>query len=316
MLDDLIRYMKRLGVAMSFTEESVEAKGVPLFVKLGNEWHVTLIAGVRYVVAVSLQGHDSPESVLVQWRAILKAVGENVILVLRPADKEFCDVLDREGVAYVMPGFRLSIPGVLQMVTRNAPVDVRQPKGRLTINAQIAILWYLLHGAEGRVSFQTLVKDAGLPKNRVTDIGKELEQVKLAQVDKTWRDHGLLFKEGKPQLWERALPMMVSPVQSRIRVKTTPNGLAKAGILALSEKSMLAEDPFATYAISRKDERLKLLEPLKYEGDIVEIWKYNPAQLSEDTSIVDDLSLYLTLKDDPDVRVQGELRSIMENRQW
>ena len=69
------------------------------------------------------------------------------------------------------------------------------------------------------------------------------------------------------------------PVQSRIRVKNPPKGLDRAGILALSEKSMLAEDPFATYAISRKNERLKSFEPLTYEGDVVEVWKYDPAHL-------------------------------------
>lgn len=316
MLEELIRYLKRLGVVFTLAEESVEAQGLPLFVKLGNEWRVATVGGVRYVLALALQDHDSPESVLVHWRVVQRFVGEATLLVLRPADAEFCAVLEREGVAYVMPGFRISIPGVFRMVTREAPAIVRQPRGRMTINAQLAVLWYLLHGKDGRVSFQDLIKKAGLPKNRVTDIGKELEQIKLARIDKAWKNHGLLFADAKIRLWERALPLLASPVQSRIRVKNPPKGLARAGILALSEKSMLAEDPFATYAISRKDERLKSFEPLKYEGDVVEVWKYDPAQLSNDASMVDDLSLYLTLKDDPDARVQGELRSVMENRQW
>ena len=61
----------------------------------------------------------------------------------------------------------------------------------------------------------------------------------------------------------------------------------------------------------------------------VELWNYNPKFVnSTDTDtqagngelkrsqLVDKLSLYLSMKDDPDERVQGELKKMMESVLW
>lgn len=315
-VDDLRRYLMRLGLGFELTDSPVDLSGIPYFVKAGNEWIAGSLLGSPCVLAFAKQRHDAPDSVLVHWRSVKRVIGERAVLVLRSADDEFCRVLDREGVAYVMPGVRISIPGVVQIVTREAAGMVRLPKGRLTVNAQVAILWYLLHGNGKSVLFSELLEGPGLSKNRITDVGKELELAGLARVDKAWKAHSLVFVEEKRGLWERALPLMVSPIQSRIRVKNPPSGLARAGILALSDRTMLCSDAVNTFAISRMDERIASFVPLKYEGDVVEIWKYDPARLSTDPAAVDDLSLYLTLKDDPDARVQGELKALLEGRKW
>ena len=62
---------------------------------------------------------------------------------------------------------------------------------------------------------------------------------------------------------------------------------------------------------------------------MVELWSYNPefVNLSNSTSenhdsglkrnqLVDKLSLFLSLKDNPDERVQGELKELMESISW
>ena len=79
---------------------------------------------------------------------------------------------------------------------------------------------------------------------------------------------------------------------------------------------MLESDAVDTYAISRRDKRVKALEDSRYEGDYVQVWKYDPAKFSSVPDRVDPLSLYLSLKDDPDPRVQGELRAVMEEMKW
>jgi hypothetical protein len=47
----------------------------------------------------------------------------------------------------------------------------------------------------------------------------------------------------------------------------------------------------------------------------VEVWKYNPALLSE-SGVVDRLSLYLLLKDYDDERVQIELEHMIHEIKW
>jgi len=48
---------------------------------------------------------------------------------------------------------------------------------------------------------------------------------------------------------------------------------------------------------------------------MIEVWSYDPATLSQD-GIVDPLSLFLSLRDDPDERVQGALRRMLEGLPW
>jgi len=47
----------------------------------------------------------------------------------------------------------------------------------------------------------------------------------------------------------------------------------------------------------------------------IEIWKYDPKLLSH-TGTVDKLSLYLSLKDNDDERVQIELDNLLNDIQW
>ena len=48
---------------------------------------------------------------------------------------------------------------------------------------------------------------------------------------------------------------------------------------------------------------------------IIEIWKYSPLLLSE-TKVVDPLSLYLSMKDMEDERIQTSLEELLEKVEW
>lgn len=47
----------------------------------------------------------------------------------------------------------------------------------------------------------------------------------------------------------------------------------------------------------------------------LEIWKYDPKLLSE-SGLVDPLSLYLSLADTNDERIEGALRDLLEDLRW
>ena len=49
----------------------------------------------------------------------------------------------------------------------------------------------------------------------------------------------------------------------------------------------------------------------------IEIWKYPTCMPHQpNTKIVDKLSLYLSMKDDPDARIEKELEELIENMPW
>ena len=61
-----------------------------------------------------------------------------------------------------------------------------------------------------------------------------------------------------------------------------------------------------------------LVNANKYDGNIiVEVWKYPPVGLKDDKhEWVDRLSLAISLKDDEDPRVEGEVERLINETEW
>ena len=125
----------------------------------------------------------------------------------------------------------------------------------------------------------------------------------------------LFANTGKP-LWEKALPLLVNPIERMAYSDSAADNALFAGINALAEYTMINGDVNMCYAIS--EEELKssgVMTNKKYGSNVLEVWRYNPHLLSNGKA-VDKLSLYLTLKDNKDERVQIELDRLINEIKW
>ena len=100
-----------------------------------------------------------------------------------------------------------------------------------------------------------------------------------------------------------------------MRVETDLPCLPLAGISALAEYSNLNDDTEQTYALYSRDFD-KTLPTFEYSGQKLELWRYDPRLLCGNGRSIDKLSLYLSLKEEHDPRVKGELSKMMEEFQW
>jgi hypothetical protein len=80
--------------------------------------------------------------------------------------------------------------------------------------------------------------------------------------------------------------------------------------------------PHATYALSRENwqalrKRHKIIEVPAQDPDAseIEVWSYPPAPFVAQ-GMVDQLSLYLSLKNDHDERTETALEEMMEKLKW
>lgn len=129
------------------------------------------------------------------------------------------------------------------------------------------------------------------------------------------------FQKAGKELWERALPLLVNPVERKIYCDEF---LSKAsfpvcGINALAHYTRLNPDPEQIIMMSMERFReLKasgaLVRPNEFDGNVViEAWKYPPvAKMGETPQWVDKLSLALSLRDDDDPRVEKEVELMIE----
>lgn len=126
----------------------------------------------------------------------------------------------------------------------------------------------------------------------------------------------LNFPFSGKDLWNKALPYLVSPVDRIVYTDQLIDNCCIGGINALSIYTMLNDELKRWYAISKEDfKKLTLVTDKEYGENLVEIWRYDP-QILADNHLVDKLSLYLSLKDTDDERIQIELENMINNIVW
>lgn len=136
----------------------------------------------------------------------------------------------------------------------------------------------------------------------------------------------LKFPLAKKYLWEVSEPLMQNPIKATYYLSQPPSDAWLSGINALAHYSNLNPEEHPTFALSEAEFKkqkaeygLNILDG--HEEDIrLEVWKYQPLAPAKPNipnmpKVVDPLSLYLTLKDDPDPRVEKELEKIT-NALW
>ena len=117
-------------------------------------------------------------------------------------------------------------------------------------------------------------------------------------------------------LWERSLPRFVNPCKRTVGVTECPKDAVIAGVDALAAVSDLNEAPPTCFAIALRGftaRKLNLLSPelAPYQ---LQLWTMPPCALGEHA--IDPISLYLSLRDHPDDRVQIQRDKLLEALQW
>lgn len=131
-------------------------------------------------------------------------------------------------------------------------------------------------------------------------------------------------KRGK-ELWEQAQPFLVNPVEERLFCDELlfEEHFPICGINALSHYTMLNPDPERIIMMTVKQLRdlrasNALVCPNEYDGDIIiETWKYPPvAIMGAKAEWVDRLSLAISLREEADPRVEGEVKRLINEMKW
>lgn len=151
---------------------------------------------------------------------------------------------------------------------------------------------------------------------------RQLEAMNLCQCEiREDKQKHLHFNKTKKEMWTKTSIYMQSPIKSIYYTDIFSTNGGICGINALAAYSHLNSEEQLSYAISEESfKKMKAQGELynlnQLEGDIkLEIWKYPPISCTKHPLIVDKLSLYLTLKEDPDPRVEKELEQMM-NELW
>jgi hypothetical protein len=131
------------------------------------------------------------------------------------------------------------------------------------------------------------------------------------------KDKTIVIDASNRDLWNKAQPYLINPIKADYYSSSVFNAGFIGGISALSHYSMLAPEDVPTRVLTTDhfSELKKNDYPFLPFEDIqrIEVWKYPPLSID---GYVDTLSLYLTLKEDKDPRVEKELETMINEMSW
>lgn len=225
---------------------------------------------------------------------------------------------------FVIPGRQVYWPALGNAETTQRARRLRpQPVERLGPAAQQLLIAMLLFRLPRPMAVTSAAEVLDYTPMSMSRALKELEGAALATSAEHGRLRTFLLASAPAETWAKALPMLRSPVIDTVRVmrRNLPAAVAiAAGDSALAERSDLAAPGEPVFAIaSRAWTRLYRdvpVIPTMDEGTCrLELWRYAPEATAE-RGLADPLSLFLSLRDDPDDRVQLALETMMERMRW
>lgn len=320
--DYLLRLNENLGPFMP-----VEILPLPLFMRERFSLFSIRLFGQNWFLAVESPDWDpgTPTEYRQHWQQLKQATGESHIAMVLPfVSATVRDRMVRLELPFIIPDTQIFLPESMVLLTEtyaNASPAAGKP---LSPAAQMLLLFQLQKGGLDVLSAKELSARLGYSRASLSNATSELEQNRLCETFRKGKEQRISFIGSGKELWKASLPLLRSPVRKTQFVTWTnpPPEAKRAGVSALSMRSLLADDPVPVYALQEKSIRQGLEQgqfngcPDRYGADAqLESWRYNPALLS-DQALVDTLSLYLSLRKDPDERVQAALEDMMEDFPW
>lgn len=303
---------------------------LPLYIRERYQWRCARIFDHKFLFALEKDDEQepvepTPGDLAQQAEAIREKLGREVVFVLHPVPSYVRNRLVHSHVSFIVPGSQMFLPGIPLDLREYFPRRKSSHRGKLLASSQVIVLYQLLRGGLERLSQREIADKISYSAMMVSNARDQLESHGLCEVEKHGRSVSLHFPLSRRELWQQARELMSNPVQkTHWIVGDIPNGLCSmAGVSALSQRTMLGQDAIPTVAIFYKT-FLKLVKngrvqstPMREESGIrVEAWRYDPKLLADREGRVDVYSLYLSLEDSPDERIQQELNKMMGEIQW
>ena len=235
--------------------------------------------------------------------------------------------LIEHGIAFVVPNKQLFAPQMGLILSEKFGSEPRREHKLASPATQALLVWFLnQHPVDSETWHPFEVAEAlGYAGMTATRAIREFLQFNLFKLEVRGRAKYLELLGTRRELWEKAKPYLRTPV---IRTLSTYDmrildleGARWAAESALARMTMLNEPQQPVIAMSVEAAQQAKQEGIFFEpreladGVAVQVWRYVPTMRSEEKN-VDPLSLWLSLRDNRDDRIQMALDEIEEQFRW
>jgi hypothetical protein len=279
----------------------------------------------RYQVQAVWIGHTrvlflSPTTELEQLGAVKKHIARvqkidpvPVALLLPTISRQRKEYLIAAQIPFVVPEKQIYLP-FLGIALQESYTVASKKLDKFQPSSQVLFLYYLYQKAP-QLYTGKLAETLGCSAMTITRAIRQLAQTGLFEIQKEGVQNILVGKYAPRELFQAAMPYLISPVRKKLYVDTHQKlpGAFSAGLTALSKKTMLNPPELQTYALASSTRFTGTDMLLDASAQVeVELWRYDPAILGSGAE-VDALSLVLSLQDERDERIQDAVEELTKN---
>ena len=274
-----------------------------------------------------VQQSSTPAAVAKHTRMLGRHWSGNIVIVAEHINSTWRNRMIEKAVPFVVPGRHAYLP-MLGIDLRERYKQTEPQDGGGLLPATQVVLLHILLANDGTAHTPTALSETlGYSKMTVSRAFDQLDRHGLASIMRVGRKRLLTLGSERKEVWTRAQPVLRSPVKRRVWIPATSASDVKgltAGVTALAEMTILAPPPYLTLATTKQEMgnlptgAVTRYQPRDYvdsDQTQLEIWSYAPWLIASGPR-VDHLSLYLSMRDDPDERVQAALSEAMEELAW
>jgi len=301
---------------------NTELANMPLFLRNAYEYQRVSILDKDVVFAiVRVTDTPSPDQLKKQEEQLERMFAANIVFVFEWLEAYQRKRLVQKRLPFMVPGKQLYIPFLFIDLNEMLGKPKKQYE-RLRPASQCLLLYHLqVEQLEG-LRFQDIALRLRYSSMTISRAAKELEAFGLVEIAGS-REKNLKFNKTRKGLWQQSKELFLSPVKERVYVSQLPGevdlyasdqtGLEHYTDLAGGWRQTYALDD-DTYRLLKRNNKLKDLNVAdgKYS---FEVWSYKPGLLT-DTNVVDPLSLYLSMREAEDERVEIALEQLLEQVVW
>jgi phosphoribosylformylglycinamidine (FGAM) synthase PurS component len=269
-----------------------------------------------------------------QVQQIKNLLNLKVVVVLENVQAYNRKRLIEKGINFIVPGKQLYMPDMLIDLRESfVHPKTKQKNETLLPSAQFLLIYHIIHRNQQwkleEHPFKEIAQKLAYTPMAITNAIDNLKYHELIEVEGE-KEKFIRFRYDRHELWNIAHQqnLLVNPVIKTVYVDEKPESLflLQSNASALPEYTDLNPSRQEYFAIEKTvfyglQKSNALLNMNEYEGRYaLEVWKYNPLtlvdELPNDSAVVDPLSLYLSVKESRDERIEMALEQILEKFIW
>lgn len=182
---------------------------------------------------------------------IEKEAGLNCAIFLNAATFYIKEKLMEEGIPFVLKGKQVYLPFMGYLLSSENEREIA-PVHLISYLTQKLIL-VAMYEKWDNVTVSEAAGRLGVTKMSVSRCFDELEYLSVDMLGMKGKSRVIVVPDDIKQLWEQLQPVLRNPVIARYELREDIHLKKKAGISALCELSLLSDNVYPTYAVTKKE---------------------------------------------------------------